>query len=177
MKIGLTTFGGGFAMIANLRDEIVLKKKWLTDDEITEMIAIGESTPGTIAINVATFVGYKRKKIIGGMVATLGFVIPSFIIILILSIFLDKIIHNQYVMYAFKGIKVAVGLLILRVGLQLISKQEKKLFPIILLIITLISCFLIQLFNLTFSSIFIILIGGIIGLIYYSINKNKEVSE
>src|SRR5574344_471028 len=112
-KIGAITFGGGYAMISIIKQEIVDKYHWLTDDELTEIIAIAESTPGPIAINMATYVGYKRTGILGSILATLGVVIPSVVIILIISLFLDAFMSNNYVMYAFEGIKCGVALLIL----------------------------------------------------------------
>ena len=96
-KIGLFTFGGGYAMIAQIKEWIVNKEGWLTDDELTEMIAIAEATPGPIAINMATYVGYKKRRILGSAAATLGVVLPSFIIIFIISLFLEDFMSNKYV--------------------------------------------------------------------------------
>ena len=113
-KIGLFTFGGGYAMISQIKEAVVEKKKWLSDDELMEIITIAESTPGPIAINLATFVGYKRKGVKGSIAATLGVILPSFIILYIISLFLDSFMENKYVAYAFSGIKCAVAFLILK---------------------------------------------------------------
>ena len=104
-KIGLTTFGGGYAMIPIIKEQIVEKRNWMSDDDILEIIAISESTPGPIAINMATYIGYMQKKVLGSVFATIGVVLPSLIIIYIISLFFDAFIANQYVAYAFVGIK------------------------------------------------------------------------
>ena len=96
-KIGLFTFGGGYAMIAQIREEVVAKRNWLTEDELIEVIAIAESTPGPLAINLATFVGYKQRGFRGSLAATLGVCIPSVIIIFVISLFFDAFIANKYV--------------------------------------------------------------------------------
>ena len=127
-KIGLFTFGGGYAMISQIKENVVEKNKWLTDDELVEIIAIAEATPGPIAINMATFVGYKRKGILGSAFATLGVVLPSFIIIFIISMFADAFKQNEYVKYAFSGIKAAVAFLILKTGINMLIKMKKKVF-------------------------------------------------
>ena len=127
LKIGVTTFGGGYAMIANFQETIVEKKKWLTEDEFMEIITVAESTPGPIAINVATFVGYKKKGFLGSLFATLGVVLPSLVIIFVISLVLDQFMENVYVQYAFNGIKVAVAFLITRAGINLFKKMEKKI--------------------------------------------------
>lgn len=103
-KLGLFTFGGGYAMIGQLKDIVVEKKKWVTNDELLEICAIAESTPGPVAINLSTYIGYKNKKILGSLVSTLGAVLPSFIVIFIISLFLEAFMQNKYVQYAFVGI-------------------------------------------------------------------------
>ena len=113
-KLGLFTFGGGYAMIPQLKEIIVEKEHFLTEDKMMEIIAIAESTPGPLAINSATFVGYQQKKILGAFFATLGVVLPSLIIIFIISLFFDAFIANKYVAYAFSGIKCAVAFLIIK---------------------------------------------------------------
>ena len=103
-KLGLFTFGGGYAMIPQLKDIMITKYQWITDDELLDVIAIAESTPGPIAINLATYIGYKRHKILGSIFATLGVVIPSLIIIYIISLFFKQFMTFKYVKYAFVGI-------------------------------------------------------------------------
>ena len=177
LKIGVTTFGGGYAMIANFQETIVEKKKWLTEDEFMEIITVAESTPGPIAINVATFVGYKKKGFLGSLFATLGVVLPSLVIIFVISLVLDQFMENVYVKYAFNGIKVAVAFLIARAGINLFKKMEKKILPIICFSIVLILVILFEIFSISFSSIFYILIGGVIGIFAYSMIKRPKSKE
>ena len=171
LKIGLFTFGGGYAMIPLIKEEVVEKKKWISNDEMLEIIAIAESSPGPIAINMATYIGYKNKKILGSIMATLGVVLPSMIIIILISLIYNRFIENIYVQYAFVGVKCAVAILILKAGIQMIMKAEKKLFFIVLLVLTIALMILIEVFSLSFSTIFIILIGGIAGIVYGAIRK------
>lgn len=166
-KIGIFTFGGGYAMIANIREEIVEKKKWLTEDELMQVIAIAESTPGPIAINMATFVGFKKAKVLGSIASTLGVVLPSLSIIYIISLFLDAFMANQYVKYAFVGIKCAVAFLILKAGFDMFKKLQKKLLPLTVFAIVFILMILFELFAVDFSAVWLILTGGIIGIIAY----------
>lgn len=172
-KIGLFTFGGGYAMLAQIRENIVEKKQWLTDDELTEIIAIAEATPGPIAINMATFVGFKQKGFWGSVFSTLGTVLPSMIIIFIISLFLDDFMSNKYVAYAFRGIKCAVAFLILKAGIGMLLKIEKKALPIIIFSLVFIAMILFELFSVNFSSVFFILAGGVIGIIAYSLSFAK----
>ncbi len=172
-KIGLFTFGGGYAMLAQIRETVVEKNGWLTDDELTEIIAIAEATPGPIAINMATFVGFKRKGFLGSVFATLGTVLPSMIIIFIISLFLDEFMKNKYVAYAFAGIKCAVAFLILRAGLGMFKKVEKKLLPIAVFFLVLIAMIVFELLSVKFSSVLFIIAGGIIGIFAYSLSFIK----
>lgn len=174
LKIGLFTFGGGYAMIANIREVVVEKKKWLTEDELLQVITIAESTPGPIAINMATYVGYKKKGVLGSACATLGVIVPSLAIIYTISLFLDAFMSNQFVTYAFTGIKCAVAFLILRAGMNMFAKLDKKALPMTVFSIVLVGLLLLELFSMNFSSIVLILIGGIIGIIAYAIPKKKE---
>lgn len=166
-KIGAITFGGGYAMISIIKQEIVDKYHWLTDDELTEIIAIAESTPGPIAINMATYVGYNRTGILGSILATLGVVIPSVVIILIISLFLDAFMSNNYVMYAFEGIKCGVALLILQAGCKLFKMIKKSIPSIILFLLVFILCIVFEIYSISYSSIYFLLSGGLLGLIYY----------
>lgn len=174
LKIGLTTFGGGYAMISNIKEEIVDKKKWLTNDELLEIVAISESTPGPIAINMATFVGYKQNKFLGSLLATLGVVLPSFIIILLIAFVLSFFLENKFVQYAFMGIKAGVAFLILRAAIKLIKDSKFKWWQLLLLFSTTITMVLLDLFAVNFSSIFLILIGAFIGLLIFLIGKAKK---
>ena len=173
-KIGLFTFGGGYAMIASIKEEAVEKNNWLDEEELLQIIAIAESTPGPIAINMATFVGYKQKGFLGSLFSTIGVVLPSFIIILLISLVLDAFMANKYVQYAFMGIKCAVAFLIIKAGINMFKKIEKKALPIIMFSIVFILEIIFELFSISFSSIYFILLGGLIGLFVYSLIKAKK---
>lgn len=159
-KMGLFTFGGGYAMLPLLQDELVKKRKWTTDAELLDYYSIGQCTPGIIAINVATFIGYKQKGKRGGCIATLGMITPSLIIIILIASILGKYMDNPYVGYAFAGIRVAVTALILDtiIGLWKKGIEDKKG-----LIIFLISMILLLLFNL--SAVWIVVLAAASGLI------------
>ena len=133
-RIGLFTFGGGYAMISVIENICVEKKQWITHEDLVNVTVIAESTPGPVAINCATFVGYKQKGIWGSVAATLGVVLPSFIIIWIISMFLDRFLEIAWVASAFRGIRVAVGILILDVGIRMARKMPKEPLRIVLLV-------------------------------------------
>ncbi len=172
--IGLFTFGGGYAMIATVREAVVEKNHWLTEAEFLQVIAIAESTPGPIAINMATFVGYKKKGVLGSACATLGVVLPSLIIIYIISLFLEAFMANRYVAYAFVGIKCCVAFLILKAGLTMLAKVEKKVLPLTLFTAVFVAMLLFELFSVHVSSILLILLGGIIGIVANALRRQKE---
>jgi len=125
-KIGAFTFGGGYVMISLISQECVEKKKWLTHDEMTTVMAVAESTPGPIAMNCATYTGYQQAGLMGAAVATLGLVLPSFVVIYIISLFLDNFLAITWIANAFKGIKIGVGVLILQAGLNMLRKMKMK---------------------------------------------------
>lgn len=172
-KIGLFTFGGGYAMIANVREAVVEKFGWLSEDEFIEIIAVAESTPGPIAINMATYIGFKKAGVLGSAFATLGVVLPSFIIIFLISLVLDAFMANKYVAYAFVGIKCAVAFLITKAGIDMLKKLERKALPITVFVLVLAAMLLFELFSVNFSSVFLILIGGVIGIFAYALPKIK----
>ena len=174
LKIGLFTFGGGYAMIALLENEFVEKKKWLEKDEFLDVTAIAESTPGPIAINAATYMGYKNAGIIGSMIATLGICIPSFVMIYAISLFFDAFLSLTLVEYAFKGIQICVVYLILTAGLKMLKQMKKTVFNMIILSITLICMVVFSLFAVKFSTIFYILISGICGVVVYLLGKIRK---
>lgn len=179
LKIGLFTFGGGYAMIAILEREFVEKKKWLTNDEFLDIIGIAESTPGPIAINSSTYIGYKQAGVLGSVFSTLGVVIPSFVVILIISLFFDKFLSLEYVNYAFRGIQACVAFLILNAGIKMLTKLKINFLNVFFCSITFICMIVFTLLSVSFSSIFYILIGGGISLFVYSVTyfcqkkKNK----
>ena len=174
LKIGLFTFGGGYAMIALLENEFVAKKKWIEKDEFLDVAAIAESTPGPIAINAATYIGFKKAGIVGSIIATLGICIPSFVIIYAISLFFDAFLSLTLVAYAFKGIQICVIYLILSAGLKMLKQMKKTVFNIIIILITLICMVVLSLFAVKFSTIFYILISGAFGVVVYFLGKLKK---
>ena len=173
-KIGLFTFGGGYAMISLIENETVSKKDWLSADELLEIIAVAESTPGPIAINSATYVGYKRAGILGSFFATLGVVLPSFLIIFAISFFVDAFLQINLVANAFKGIQAAVGVLIIRAGIKMLKNVKKNIVSIMLLVLALSVTVTFKLLGVDFSSIYIIMIGGVVGYIYNTAKEKKD---
>ena len=172
-KIGMFTFGGGYAMISIIEDNCVEKKKWITHDEMMEITVIAESTPGPIAINCATFVGYKIAGLIGAMASTLGVVLPSFIIILIISSFLDDFLEIPLIANAFAGIKVGVGILILNAGINMVKKMPKKRLSRWIMIGALVCMLLINVFAWKISSIAIMLAAACISLFCFVIQEMR----
>ena len=166
-KIGLFTFGGGYAMISMIENNCVEKKKWITHDEMMNVTVIAESTPGPIAINCATFVGCKQVGFIGALAATFGMVLPSFAIIYLISMFLDNFLEIVWIANAFKGIKIAVGILILDAGITIIQKMQKKPLPRAIMLCACAAMLTINVFSLKFSSIVLMLIAGVISLIIF----------
>ena len=174
LKIGLFTFGGGYAMIALLENEFVAKKKWLEKDEFLNVAAIAESTPGPIAINATTYIGYKNAGVIGSVIATLGICIPSFGIIYAISLFFDAFLSLTLVAYAFKGIQICVVYLILSAGLKMLKQMKKTAFNIIIISITIICMVVFSLLSVKFSTIFYILISGACGVMVYLLGRIKK---
>ena len=176
LKIGAFTFGGGYAMIPIIKENIIEKRKWMDEDEMIDMVAIAESTPGPIAINIATYVGFKVGKYFGAVLSTLAVSLPSLLVIYVISLFFDQFLANQYVAYAFVGVKAAVALLISISGIEMLIKMKKKVIPLIVFISVLIAMLLLEIFSINFSSIWIILMGGVIGLFvsFYSAIKEKR---
>ena len=163
-KIGMFTFGGGYAMISLIENNCVERKKWITHDEMMNVTVIAESTPGPIAINCATYVGYQQAGFIGSIAATLGIVLPSFAIIFLISMFLDHFLELTLIAHAFRGIKLAVGILILDAALTMIQKIHKKAFPKAMMVCSFGAMLLINLFSWNFSSISLMLIAAAVSL-------------
>lgn len=174
MKIGLFTFGGGYAMISLIENNCVEKKKWITHDDMMNVTVIAESTPGPIAINCATFVGYRQAGLIGSLIATLGIVLPSFIVIYVISMFLDNFLEITIVANAFRGIKIAVGILILDAAITMIKKMHKKVLPRTIMVCSFIVMLLVNIFSWNFSSISLMLIAGVISLIVFVASNPLE---
>lgn len=170
-KIGLFTFGGGYAMIALIENACVEKKQWITHDEMMNITVIAESTPGPIAINCATYVGYKQKGFIGAVAATIGMILPSFCIIFLISLFLDHFLEITWIAHAFLGIKIAVGILILDAAIKMIQKMQKKWMPRVFMICAFIIMMLINIFSVRISTVILMLAAGVISLIIFIIQK------
>lgn len=175
-KIGAFTFGGGYAMISIIENNCVEKKKWITHEDMMNITVIAESTPGPVAINCATFVGYKRRGVLGAIAATFGVVLPSFLIICAIALLMDHFLEIAVVANAFQGIKLAVGILILDASIKMYRKMEKNVVSIIILLCSIISMFLIDFFALHFSSISLMLIAGVIYLFIYFWCNRKVLS-
>ena len=180
LKIGLFTFGGGYAMIALLENEFVEKKKYMDKDEFLDMVAIAESTPGPIAINSATYIGYKRAGVLGSAMATIGVCVPSFVIIYVISLFFDAFLSFTLVKHAFRGIQVCVIYLIFSAGVKLLKQMKKTAFSIVIVSAVLVCMLLFSIFAIKFSTIFYIVICGSVGVFTYllkKLGKNKEGAE
>ncbi len=173
-KISLFTFGGGYAMISFIEREFVQRLKWISHEEFMEVIAIAESTPGPIAINSATYIGYKKGRALGSAVATLGVVLPSFVIIYIISLFFDEFLALEYVGYAFRGIQVCVAYLIINAGVKMIKKMDKRPFYVTLFIIAVAALEVVALFSFGVSSILFILAGAVCGLVAYAVEVSRK---
>lgn len=168
IKIGAFTFGGGYAMVPLIQRETVEKKKWINDDDILEIVAIAESTPGPIAVNSATFVGYKTAGVLGAAAATIGVVLPSFTIIYFISFVIDKFENNTAVKYAFSGVRAGVLALIIK-ALWTMSKKSAK--NIISFIIT---AFAFIFAALNINVIYIILACAVTGIVSSLIMSGRE---
>ena len=177
LKIGLFTFGGGYAMITLLEAELVSKKGWIDHEEFMDMVAIAESTPGPVAINSATYVGYKMAGVRGSLAATVGVSLPSFVIIYLISLFFDAFLSVTWVSAAFQGIRVCVVFLILSAGVKMLRKMKKNVFSVTVMTLTVVAMLLLGLFAVDFSSIFYILISGVLGLAVYLIGGLRKRRE
>ena len=169
LKIGLFTFGGGYAMLPMLRREVVNKYEWATDEEMLDYFAIGQSTPGIIAINTATFIGLKRAGVLGALSATLGMVTPSLIIIMSIARFFNEFQDNAIVISAFAGIRVIVVVLIVNAVIKMGKKSIKNWIHVLLFI----GAFLFVVFT-DFSPIYAVIVSGLIGIL---INVRKVGDE
>ena len=164
LKIGAFTFGGGYAMISLIENTCVEQNAWITHDEMMDVTVIAESTPGPIAINCATYVGYRQAGFIGALAATLGIILPSFIIIYVVSMFLNHFLEYAVVASAFKGIRVAVGLLILDVGVSMMKKMKKNRLSRGIMAGALILMLLVNFLGWNFSSIAVMSLAGALTL-------------
>ena len=171
MRIGAFTFGGGYAMISLIEGICVEKKQWISHDEMMDITVIAESTPGPIAINCATYVGYKQAGLWGSIVTTLAMVIPSFVIIYLVSTVLDNFLLIPVVANAFKGIKIGVGVLIFRVALTMLGKMQKKPMPRIIAGCAFLVMLAVNFLSLRLSSIVLMLIAGTAGILVFAAKR------
>lgn len=176
-KIGLFTFGGGLAMLALMEEQCVEKKHWITHDEMMDVTVIAESTPGPIAINCATYVGYQQAGMTGALAATVGVVLPSFFIIYLISMFFNQFLEIKIIANAFKGIKAAVGIIILDAAIMMIRKMEKNKLTLGIMIASFGAMLLIQIFSWNFSSISLMIVAAIFSLVVYQINAIRHGKE
>ena len=173
-RIGLFTFGGGYAMISLIEHTCVEQKKWMTHEEMMDMTVIAESTPGPIAINCATFVGWKQGGIPGSIVATFGMVLPSFVIIYLISAVLDNFLQIPLIAHAFQGIRIGVGLLILSVALNMVKKMAKKPRPRIIAACACVAMLIINFTAAKVSSIALLVIAGAVSWLLYMVSRRKK---
>lgn len=171
-KIGAVTFGGGYAMLPILQREVAENKKWSTEEELMDYFAIGQCTPGMIAVNVATFVGYKKKGFSGGLAATLGVITPSMLIISAIAVFLSSFAENPFVIHAFAGIRACVCILIfdtvIKLGRKSVTDKRTVLIFFTILIISLFS---------SLSPVFSVILSGIAGYIFMPAIEKKGKAE
>ena len=171
MRIGLFTIGGGYAMIPLIEHRCVEEKKWITHEEMMDATVIAESTPGPIAINIATMVGYRQGGLPGALAATLGVVLPSFVIIFLISSFLDRFLEITIVASAFRGIKIAVGLLIVNAGWNMLKKMKKTPLNVGIMTAATAAMLAINVFILNFSSIGLLVLAGVVSLAVHALKR------
>jgi len=170
LKIGAFTFGGGYAMVPLIQNEAIEKKKWINEDEMMDIIAIAESTPGPIAINSATFVGYKVAGFWGSFFATLGVVLPSIVFITLIALFFENFLEVTIIAAAFKGIRAGVSVLILNAGIKMFKASKKVFISYLLIALAFGLSFFI---TFRFLSLILIVFGAIVG-VMIQMNKNKQ---
>lgn len=173
-KIGLFTFGGGYAMIALLEEEFIQRRKWLDKDEFLDMTAIAESTPGPVAINSATYLGYKLAKVPGAATATVAVCLPSFLIIYAISLFFEQFTQLTVIASAFKGIQVCVIYLIFSAGVRMLKALDKSPFATGVLAAVMLVMVGLSLAGVSVSSILLILLSGAAGVAAWLIGRRKE---
>lgn len=173
LKIGCFAFGGGYAIIALLENEFISKRRWIEHEEFMDIVAIAESTPGPISINVATYIGYKQKGVLGAIFATLGMCMPSFIIMYIVSIFYEQFLAISIVASAFKGIQICVVYLIASTGVKMLSKMKKSPLNIIIFTFACVGMTFCTLFDIHVSSVLFIITAGIVGFTMFLIKSKK----
>ena len=174
LKIGAFTFGGGYAMISILQTEFVVKKKWIEEEDFLDLVAIAESTPGPIAINSSTYIGYKMAGVLGSAVATLAMCLPSFVIIFLISLFFDQFLTLQFVANAFRGIQACVVYLIVSAGFRMAKKIKKRPFELAILCAAVLCTVLFSLLSVKFSTVFYILISAFLGWLFWFVRERGK---
>ena len=173
-KIGLFTFGGGYAMIALLEEEFIQRRRWLDKDEFLDMTAIAESTPGPVAINSATYLGYKLAGVPGAAAATGAVCLPSFLIIYAISLFFEQFTQLTVIANAFKGIQVCVIYLIFSAGVRMLQALDHSLFSSGVLLSVFLAMTSLSLAGISVSSILLILLSGAAGVAAWLLGRRKE---
>ncbi len=173
LKVGLFTFGGGYAMLALLEREFVVKKKWLETNAFLDMVAIAESTPGPIAINAATYIGYTLTGFSGALCATVAVCIPSFVILYGISLFLDTFLSWRLVAYAFHGIQVCVIYLIFSAGLRMLKSLQKSMWNLLIFCAVTVCMAVFSLLAVRFSTILSILFCGVLGVVVFWVKRTR----
>lgn len=161
-------------MLTLLEGELVEKRKWMKEDELMEMTAISESTPGPIAINLATYLGYSRGGFLGAVLTTLGVVLPPFAIMFVISLFFQNLLEYQAIQYAFIGVKCGVVFLLCKVSITLIIHNKKDWLSLLLLIGVTTAMVVFTILAINFSAIYFILIGAVLGLLIYGLLPFKK---
>lgn len=169
-KMGSFTFGGGYAMLPMIQEEIVNKRKWATDEEVLDYYAIGQSTPGIIAVNTATFIGYNQKGILGGIVATLGIVSPSIIIITIIASFFKDFQNYATVQHALAGVRVVVAALIFKTVIKMFKDSVINWIGAVLFFLSFITLVLFDI-----NPIFIIIFSALVGIISLNLDARRKL--
>ena len=170
-KIGAFTFGGGYAMLSVISDNCVEKKKWITPEDMMNITVIAETTPGPVSVNCATFTGYRQKGVLGAAVASAGLVLPSFIVIFLISLFLDQFLEYPIVANAFYGVKIGVGFLVLDAALGMMKKLPKDTLTKVLLWVGCGVMLLSDIFALNFSTIALMIICATISIALYAASR------
>ncbi len=171
IKIGLFTFGSGLAMLSLIEEECVEKRHWITHEELMDVTVIAESTPGPVAINSATFVGFQQAGVLGAVFATVGVVLPSFVIIYVIALFMDNFLEFAIVAHALKGIAVAVGITILDVGISMMREMKKNKKSIGIMLAAFVLMMLTDIFAWNLSSITLLLMAALFSLVTFQIEK------
>ena len=174
LKIGGFTFGGGYAMISVIEHECVERKKWITHDEMMDIMVVAESTPGPLAVNTTTFVGYRVGGVPGSFLATSAVILPSLLIISLIAAFLEDFLTIPWVASAFRGVKAAVAFLILSAGLKMLKKMKKEPLSLGIFVLSLLVMLGANFGLYPVSSIYLILCFAVVGLVSYAVNVRKE---